>query len=589
MAAFYSQPAVVPIGYDAFGQGWSQVPGQISAPQYAAPQYAWPQGQMFPAQYGQTAVPGWTQVPCQTGFANAGTYQSPELMQSGQLSPSYPQSEQHDPVDILLIELGVQPHEDINFAWIAEYALQSEVLAPRWGMHTDVNTGRVYYVDTKSGNTSWENPLLECLRQVIDIGRRFTLKTPEEATGFFTNEKDVLWNLRKQELDCWHGPFDNGQGRCYYSNSASGVSSWQDPREEMQFMYELETKLLDALEETLEPLGPDVLPSFGFGMDEAESGMRRVGQAEVLTIDDQDDSPGKARKKEVPDEEDHRSVFEEMVKVADYMHFLHRDEEEVQHLLMSRKVKERRMRKRRLVEEEERKLRQEEELRAATAAAEEEKKAEIIRQIKEQQQKEEEARQLRLAKEEAERKEQERIEEEQRQKELAERAAEAEAQRLKEERRLQEIEEKRIKELEKRQKLLQCIEHAVASRKLESLRSALAEGKAAGLDEELEPLLVVLKEVLIASVEEICKCRDCNLMQLAIADYESFGMSSEAEMVKKALEEELATRKAASEKARKAKEELAAQFKDAKEAHDFGGAILAAQWRAAVREISKPQ
>mmetsp|Transcript_91507 Transcript_91507/g.144584 ORF Transcript_91507/g.144584 Transcript_91507/m.144584 type:complete len:577 (+) Transcript_91507:126-1856(+) len=574
MAAFYSQPAVVPIGY---GQGWSQVPSQ-----FPTQQYAWPQGQMLydPSQFGQTSMAGWTPVPCQTGFAHqAGMYEAPT---NGQMSLPYtPQQQQHDPVDLLLIELGVQPHEDINFAWIAEYALQSEVLAPRWAMHSDAATGRVYYVDNALGNTSWENPLSACLRQVIDVGRSFLLKTPDEAAeaeDFFSEQKDVLWELRKKELECWHGPFDNGQGRCYYSNSASGVSSWQDPREEMQFMYELETKLLDALAETLEPLGPDVLPSFGFGMsDDPEPGVRREGGAEIMTLDSQEpDSSGKARNQEV-DEEDHKSVFESMVKTADYMYFLHRDEEEVQHLMMSRKAKDRRMRMRRVVEEEERKLRQDEALREAVAAAREETKAEIIREMKEQQQKEEEARQLRIEKEEAARKEQERIEEEQRQKELAEREAEAEALRLKEEKRLEE-----------RQKLLSCIEHAIASRKLENMRTALADGKSAGLDSELEPLRVVMEEVLIASVEDICKCHDVTAMQAALADYEAFNMQSEADKVRKALEEELSNRKAVADKARKAKEELAAQFKDAQEAKDFGGAILAAQWRAAVREISKP-
>merc|ERR1712113_352605 len=82
--------------------------------------------------------------------------------------------------------------------------------------------------------------------------------------------------------------------------------------------------------------------------------------------------------------------------------------------------------------------------------------------------------------------------------------------------------------------------------------------------------------------------RDVDTLKAAIADGEKAGLIDELEPVRKALEEEVKRRRAAVVNARKAAEKLASEFKTAKEAQDFGGAILAAQWRAAVKEVSKP-
>jgi len=94
---------------------------------------------------------------------------------------------------------------------------------------------------------------------------------------------------------------------------------------------------------------------------------------------------------------------------------------------------------------------------------------------------------------------------------------------------------------------------------------------------------------MIAYLLEVVKSRDIKALKAAVADGEAVGGLEDLLVpVRKAVEEEFELRQAAALKVRKQKEELAAQFKDAKEASDFGGAILAAQWRAAVREVAKP-
>eukprot|EP00913_Durusdinium_trenchii_P014912 g13986.t1 len=114
-------------------------------------------------------------------------------------------------------------------------------------MHVEPQTGRLYYVNSEDGSSSWENPLTEsCLRPVIDIGRGY-LQAPSD--GYFEEQKMALWAAHKHNLEGWHGPHVDEDGREYYANSELNVSSWQDPREETQFIFELQSGLLDALEE----------------------------------------------------------------------------------------------------------------------------------------------------------------------------------------------------------------------------------------------------------------------------------------------------------------------------------------------------
>jgi len=65
-------------------------------------------------------------------------------------------------------------------------------------------------------------------------------------------------------------------------------------------------------------------------------------------------------------------------------------------------------------------------------------------------------------------------------------------------------------------------------------------------------------------------------------------MEAELHMLKEKLDAELRRRMEKAKVERAENEKLAAEFKNAKEAQDFGGGVLVAQWRAAVAEIAKP-
>lgn len=253
-------------------------------------------------------------------------------------------------------QLGIHHTEDEYFGWIAEVGLQSP-LPPRWTSHTDPGSGFMYYVDHDHQSSSWENPLVPHLRRIVEIGRAY-LENPSET--FFEDQKGILWHQHKHALDCWHGPFADHQGRQYFVNSSEGVSSWQDPRVDAQYLFELESGLLTSLEEVLPPppmdspqFGTVDLPdAFGGGGETAycDEPWRTAEGAEVLTIGDSRLATARTQKRleahksqaNLEAREDHKSTLERMAATADRVRRLHQDEEEAQRINFKRKAEVRR-------------------------------------------------------------------------------------------------------------------------------------------------------------------------------------------------------------------------------------------------------
>ncbi|CAJ1381276.1 unnamed protein product [Effrenium voratum] len=531
-----TQP-MVPMGFDpnaAYWQGLAM--SQNAWMQPSAPQVAWgQQEQYWPMQdvspYGGAA------------YASFNMDAASEFMQ----------------------QLGIDPAEDTYFGWIAEYGLQSDVLPPRYQMHMDANTGRPFYVNTDDGSSSWENPLIPCLVPVIDIGRGY-LQAPFD--GYFEEQKMGLWASHKRDLEGWHGPHVDEEGREYFANSEKGISSWQDPRHETQYLFEIQSGLLDALEEMLPQYVQDTdLPGFGL-LDRQPQLMEVRGSS----FADCPTSPGRSTPRsrvaspEAKRDRVHAALTAKMdrpeisyaecrqnlVNALNQFFFIYKDDEEAQKLLIGRKLKERRLRRQRLDEEERSKLQQE---------------LEEMRRHEEERQKEEAAR-----REAAQAAERARKEAEEKQRREKEQRAEEERQRQMQQEQQKADEEKRRQEEAKREE----------QRKVEEARQKkLAEEQAANKAKEI-------RERLLATMHELAQSRDGYVLRSAIAEGESVGLNAELQPLREALKEVHELRKAALLKARKAQEKLANDFKTAKEAQDFGGAVLAAQWRAAQKEVAKP-
>lgn len=195
-------------------------------------------------------------------------------------------SHETDPVAAFAQQLGIQPNEVESFMWLAEVGFQSP-LPPRWAAHADASTGYIYYVNRDDHGTSWQNPLVPYLQQVINIGRLYQV---EGYPGFFQEQIGILWAQLKEDLDHWHGPFNTPEGRPYYVNSVTNLSSWEDPRIDCQYIFELQNSLLNSLEQLLPP--PAKVPRFGC---DSPTAVRSGGSiprpqidqgAEIFTLDD---------------------------------------------------------------------------------------------------------------------------------------------------------------------------------------------------------------------------------------------------------------------------------------------------------------
>lgn len=255
-----------------------------------------------------------------------------------------------DAVAAFAQQLGMHPSEEAQFGWLAEVGLQSP-LPPRWTSHTDEATGYLYYVDHDRQASSWENPLVPYLRRVVEIGRAYLENRTED---FFEEQKGLLWHQHKQDLDCWHGPFSDDQGRSYYVNSTAGVSSWQDPRVDAQYVFELESGLLTSLQEVLPPPLDGEAPGTP-GLAGASKPWHTASGAEVLTLDERPGTTklGNLQQKLTKtmanwsrdNKAEHKSTLEKMSTTAEWLREAQKDEQEVQRLQISKRVAERRRRK----------------------------------------------------------------------------------------------------------------------------------------------------------------------------------------------------------------------------------------------------
>lgn len=245
----------------------------------------------------------------------------------------------------MLTELGIEPWEEDEFGWIAEVGLKTPP-PPRWVSKYDAENGATYFYNLDSETSTWDNPLAPHLARVVEIGRMY-LKAPQE--GLIEEQKRLLWASHKEQLDCWHGPIQDGQGNSYFVNSKEGVSSWQDPRISAQYCFDVQSGLIRHLQGILGDEDKDACGGFSGGTPwETEDG------AQVLLLEGSPVSrhnPGRkltritrAMNQGIA-EEDRHLALRKMSTRAEWVNDARASEEEVQRLRLLRKVEERRVRK----------------------------------------------------------------------------------------------------------------------------------------------------------------------------------------------------------------------------------------------------
>lgn len=266
-------------GNYAAGSSWPQVLGQQHASVYGWQPMADPLSAFQQLQLQQQLQ--------QQQFLQLQQFQQLQMQQlEQQLRPNTANATGiYDPLVMeLASQLGLDTGELEHFAWIAEYGLQDDVLPVRWTRLQDALSGSTYYIDSETQISTWEHPLLPTFRRIVDCGRLYLLQPSED---FFEDQKVILWQQLKSDLDCWYGPHESPDGRLYYANSQTGESSWSDPRVETQWIFELESGLIDALQEMLPTVSELRIP--GFGCQDLPGEYRRTDSgAEVLSLE----SPG---------------------------------------------------------------------------------------------------------------------------------------------------------------------------------------------------------------------------------------------------------------------------------------------------------
>jgi len=168
-------------------------------------------------------------------------------------------------------QIGID--EDSDFMWIAEVGISSPI-PPKWDSHCD-DTGFVYYVNRDTSESTWENPLVPYLKQVVWVANQWPVQQSDE----WMNEQIAsLWAVFKDDLETWHGPYETDVGQLYFINSFTEVSSWEDPRIEAQYLFELQCGLLSKIQEV--PVRSGLTP--GFGGDSNEQLSPSSDQADIF-------------------------------------------------------------------------------------------------------------------------------------------------------------------------------------------------------------------------------------------------------------------------------------------------------------------
>merc|ERR1712032_1487923 len=96
------------------------------------------------------------------------------------------------------------------------------------------------------------------------------------------------------------------------------------------------------------------------------------------------------------------------------------------------------------------------------------------------------------------------------------------------------------------------------------------------------------RDHFLLHLDILIQSHDTMAMRAAISGGEALGFQQELDVLRKAHEEELSHMRAKALEFRSEQEKLATEFKTSKEAQDLGGAILVAQWRAAVSAVATP-
>uniref|UniRef100_A0A7S4QXG0 WW domain-containing protein n=2 Tax=Alexandrium monilatum TaxID=311494 RepID=A0A7S4QXG0_9DINO len=137
------------------------------------------------------------------------------------------------------IDLDVEGEEDLQ--WAVQEAFNAP-LPNSWTEYMD-DSGRAYYVKEGSSQSTWEHPMDEVYRELLQLIKQFRSQHPDalesQRLEVVRDHLKTAHQRAKNELAGWSGPYSSEQGDYYY-HEVLKASSWECPVAEWE--TELKTR-----------------------------------------------------------------------------------------------------------------------------------------------------------------------------------------------------------------------------------------------------------------------------------------------------------------------------------------------------------
>lgn len=137
------------------------------------------------------------------------------------------------------------PGEEHILRFLADCLHVSPLPAP-WAVHKD-GEGRVFYGNSGTGETTWEHPLEEIVRELAGVCRVcVTLSRPMRERSIVDLRE--AWEAQaKEEFALWYSVKDSTTGKDYFCNSRTGQTMWEHPAEVLLPGHFLKLRAADRL------------------------------------------------------------------------------------------------------------------------------------------------------------------------------------------------------------------------------------------------------------------------------------------------------------------------------------------------------
>lgn len=112
-----------------------------------------------------------------------------------------------------------------------------------WSEHAD-DSGRIYFYNAVTDESSWELPLLSTYRACVDLARSLRGLDAEARRAAASEHLRTEHASAAKALEGWTGPYQSDGGDPFYFNTSTNESAWANPRIALQFALESQVKVL---------------------------------------------------------------------------------------------------------------------------------------------------------------------------------------------------------------------------------------------------------------------------------------------------------------------------------------------------------